>query len=562
MGCTNRQVADTFRFISQLLLIRGEDPFRVRAFQRAAMAIEGREEPICGMPSDRLLAVPGIGPHLAAQVGELCAGRESSLLLELQQSIPASVIALLELDQVGPKTVHRLWHELGVSTIEDLEQAAQAHRVSTLKGFGAKKEEELLKAIARHRRSTGRMTRVQAEAVLAGVAALLTDGTYTVAGSFRRGRSTIGDLDIVSTEAPAVVNPRLVVRADEVIDLGEKRTSIRFMGQRVDIRFCSPDQYGTMLMYLTGSKDFNIRLREIALSAGWRLNEYGIEERTTGSLRTAATEEEVFSMFGMDPVPPELREDHGEVEAALEHTLPALVTPADLRGDLHVHSRWSDGSMTIQELAGAGEALGYQYIICSDHSASLGVAHGLSAAEVQKQQHEIEVVNRSSSCRVLAGIEVDILSNGSLGLPDKTLQDLDLVIASVHSGFHQEEDVMTRRILSAIENEHVDIIGHPTGRVLGRRDPYAVDLDRVIEAAAVHRTALEINASPSRLDLDDTGVRKARDRGVAISLGTDAHMQAELGNMPYGIQVARRGWCRPADLLNTRDLSSLLEWAA
>jgi DNA polymerase (family 10) len=562
MGCTNRQVADTFRFISQLLLIRGEDPFRVRAFQRAAMAIEGREEPICGMPSDQLLAVPGIGPHLAAQVGELCAGRESSLLLELQQSIPASVIALLELDQVGPKTVHRLWHELGVSTIEDLEQAARAHRVSTLKGFGAKKEEELLKAIARHRRSTGRMTRVQAEAVLAGVAALLTDGTYTVAGSFRRGRSTIGDLDIVSTEAPAVVNPRLVARADEVIDLGEKRTSIRFMGQRVDIRFCSPDQYGTMLMYLTGSKDFNIRLREIALSAGWRLNEYGIEERTTGSLRTAAAEGEVFSMLGMDPVPPELREDQGEVEAALEHTLPALVTPADLRGDLHVHSRWSDGSMTIQELAGAGEALGYQYIICSDHSASLGVAHGLSAAEVQKQQHEIEVVNRSSSCRVLAGIEVDILSNGSLGLPDRTLQDLDLVIASVHSGFHQEEDVMTRRILSAIENEHVDIIGHPTGRVLGRRDPYAVDLDRVIEAAAVHRTALEINASPSRLDLDDTGVRKARDRGVVISLGTDAHMQAELGNMPYGILVARRGWCRPADLLNTRDLSSLLEWAA
>lgn len=562
MGCTNRQVADTFRFISQLLLIRGEDPFRVRAFQRAAMAIEGREEPICGMPSDQLLAVPGIGPHLAAQVGELCAGRESSLLLELQQSIPASVIALLELDQVGPKTVHRLWHELGVSTIEDLEQAARAHRVSTLKGFGAKKEEELLKAIARHRRSTGRMTRVQAEAVLAGVAALLTDGTYTVAGSFRRGRSTIGDLDIVSTEAPAVVNPRLVAQADEVIDLGEKRTSVRFMGQRVDIRFCTPDQYGTMLMYLTGSKDFSIRLREIALSPGWRLNEYGIEERTTGSLRTAATEEEIFSMLGMDPVPPELREDHGEVEAALEHTLPALVTTADLRGDLHVHSRWSDGSMTIQELAGAGEALGYQYIICSDHSASLGVAHGLSAAALLEQQHEIEVVNRSSSCRVLAGIEVDILSNGSLGLPDRTLQDLDLVIASVHSGFHQEEDVMTRRILSAIENGHVDIIGHPTGRVLGRRDPYAVDLDRVIEAAAVHRTALEINASPSRLDLDDTGVRKARDQGVAISLGTDAHMQAELGNMPYGILVARRGWCRPADLLNTRDLSSLLEWAA
>lgn len=562
MECTNRRVADTFRSISQLLLIKGENPFRVRAFQRAAAAIEGIEEPVCGMASDQLLAVPGIGPHTAAQVRELCAGNESSLLVELQQSIPAPVIALLELDQVGPKTVHRLWSELGISTIGELEEAATNHRISTLKGFGAKKEEEVLKAIARHRRSTGRMTRLQAEAVLTGVTTVLTEGTYTIAGSFRRGRSTIGDLDIVSTELPATVNPQLVSLADEVIDLGEKRTSVRYMGQRVDIRFCTPDLFGPMLLYLTGSKTFNIRLREIALSAGWRLNEYGIEERTTGALRTAATEEEVFSMLGMDPVPPELREDQGEVEAAQEHALPVLVTKSDLRGDLHVHSRWSDGSMTIQELAGAGEELGYQYIICSDHSASLGIAHGLSATEVGEQRHEIEVVNRSSSCRVLAGIEVDILANGALGLPDRVLQDLDLVIASVHSGFHQEEDLMTRRILTAIENEHVDIIGHPTGRVLGRRDPYAVDLDRVIEAAAAHRTALEINASPSRLDLDDTGVRKARDRGVAISLGTDAHQHTELGNMPYGLSVARRGWCRPADLLNTRDLASLLEWVA
>ncbi|ACL15505.1 DNA polymerase/3'-5' exonuclease PolX [Methanosphaerula palustris] len=562
MGCTNRQAADTIRFISQLLEIRGEDPFRVRAFQRAAMAIEGLGEPVCSMAPEQVLAVPGIGPHTAAQIRELCAGEESSLLQDLQQSIPASVIALLELDQVGPKTVHRLWHELGISTIEDLEKAALAHQVSTLKGFGAKKEEELVKAIARHRRSTGRMTRVAAEAVLREVTALLVEGTYTIAGSYRRGRATIGDIDIVSTEAPAEVNSRLVSLADEVIDQGEKRTSIRVMGQRVDVRFCTPDQCGPMLLYLTGSKDFNIKLREIALSAGWRLNEYGVEERTTGAHRTAATEEEIFSMLGMDPVPPELREDRGEVEAAREHTLPTLVMADDLQGDLHVHSRWSDGSMTIAELATAGEERGYQYIICSDHSASLGIAHGLSAAEVRDQQHEIEMVNRTSSCQVLAGIEVDILSNGSLGLPDRTLQDLDLVVASIHSGFHQEEDQITRRIIGAIENEHVDIIGHPTGRVLGQRDPYAVDLHRVIEAAALHRTALEINASPFRLDMDDTAVREARDGGIVISLGSDAHARSELENMSYGLLMARRGWCRPADLLNTRDLSSVLEWAA
>lgn len=562
MECTNSQLADIFRSISQLLEIRGEDPFRVRAFQRAAMVIEEFGESICSMEPDRLLAVPGIGSHIAAQVREICTSGESTLLQELQQSIPASVIALLELDLVGPKTVHRLWTELGISTIDELEAAARAHTISALKGFGTKKEEEFLTAIERHRRPAGRMTRVQAELVLAGVTAVLAEGTYTVAGSFRRGMSTIGDIDIVSTEAASTVNPRLVSIAEKVIDLGEQRTSIRYRGQRVDVRFCTPDQYGPMLVYLTGSKGFNIRLRDLALKKGWRLNEYGIQERSTGTLQTAATEEEIFSMLGMDPVPPELREDRGEVEAALEHRLPALVTAGDLRGDLHVHSRWSDGSMTIQELARAGERLGYQYIICSDHSASLGVAHGLSPAEIVKQQHEIEVVNRHSSCQVLTGTEVDILANGSLGLPDSTLKDLDLVIASVHSAFKQEEDPMTRRILNAIENEHVDIIGHLTGRILGRRDPYKVDLDRVIEAAAVHQTALEINASPFRLDLDDTAVRKARDRGVMVSLGTDSHARGELGNMSFGVPIARRGWCRPADLLNTRELASLLEWAA
>ena len=316
-----------------------------------------------------------------------------------------------------------------------------------------------------------------------------------------------------------------------------------------------------MLLYFTGSKPFNIKLRDRALLEGLRINEYGIASRAGKDLRTFPTEAAMLEALDLPYIPPELREDAGEIEAAEHGRLPELVTAGDLRGDLHVHSNWSDGTLSLAELAAEGERRGYQYLIVSDHSGTLKVAHGLSERDLAEQRHTIEVINRDSSCRLIAGTEVDILSDGTLGFPDRVLADLELVIASLHGGLRQDQDQVTRRVIAACENENVNIIGHPTGRLIGRREPAAVDLGRLIEAAAAHGTALEINASPFRLDLEDTAVRAARDRGVRISIGTDAHRPGELDNLRHGVATARRGWCTAADVLNTLPLDRLLRWA-
>jgi DNA polymerase (family 10) len=406
------------------------------------------------------------------------------------------------------------------------------------------------------------MTRIEADRVVEQLRHALTEGMFEIAGSYRRGKSTVGDIDVVTTEPAHAVNPRLREIAEEMIDEGERKTSLRILSRRVDIRFSQQSQFGSMLLYLTGSKAFNIKLREIAIGKGYKLNEYGIEDRTTQSLKEYATEEEIFSSLSMDYVVPELREDWGEVERASAHTLPVLVSQDEIRGDLHVHSTWSDGKLSPDELARTGEQLGYEYILCSDHSATLGIAHGLDENALKRQAHEIELVNRSSSCRIIHGTEVDILADGSLGLSSAALADLEIVIASVHSGFSQERDVMTRRVLSAIDHEHVDIIGHPTGRILGRREPYQIDMERVIDRARDTCTALECNASPYRLDLDDMFIREAIGKRVRIAIGTDAHDVSEFRHLRYGLVTCRRGWATRSDILNTCSLSGLMEWAA
>jgi DNA polymerase (family 10) len=317
-----------------------------------------------------------------------------------------------------------------------------------------------------------------------------------------------------------------------------------------------------MLVYLTGSKEFNIHLREIAIGKGLKLNEYGLEERAGEGLHTFPDEASLFSFLGLPLIPPELREDRGEIERALAGDLPVLVELKAIRGDLHVHTAATDGHLTLEEYAAAGTELGYEYLLISDHSSTLGITHGLDADGVKVQVREMEQVNRRSGCQLLAGIEVDILADGSLGLPDRVLADLDLVVASVHSGLHEGKDLMTRRILTAISNEHVDILGHPTGRLLPTRPAYELDMDRVLDAAKAAGTALEINASPYRMDLDDPQIREARDRGVSLAIGTDAHSRAELGHMRHGVTLARRGWCGPKDILNTLDREALLRWAA
>jgi len=563
VDCTNRQVAEILRLIAQLHEVRGGNPFRVRAFLAGAEAVERLPRRVNDLGIEELRALAGIGERLASVVQEICRTGSSGELAALQAEVPAGLLDLLRVEGVGPKTAGRLWRELGVTSVAELKEAAERGRIRRLKGFGPKREAELLRGAERFAGGEHRMTRAVAEQLLSGLAGVLSPGRYVVAGSYRRGSATVGDLDLVSCEPPEELNPRLRAFADEVIEEGERRTSIRYRGERVDLRYTTPEALGPMLLYLTGSKAFNIRLRDRALLEGLRVNEYGIAGRQGKTrLETFPDEASMFAALGLPFIPPELREDRGEIEAAEHGTLPDLVGSADLRGDLHVHSTWSDGALSLDELAAEGTRRGYEYLIVSDHSETLRVAGGLSGRDLAEQRHAIEMINRSSPCRLIAGVEVDLLADGSTGLPNRVLADLEVVIASVHSSLRQDADQMTRRLIAACENEHVDIIGHPTGRLIGRREPVAVDLVRLIESAAGTGTALEINASPFRLDLDDLSARAARDRGVRLSIGSDAHRPDELGHLGHGLATARRGWCTAEDILNTLPLDRLLEWVS
>ncbi len=557
---SNRQVAETLYFMGQLLEVLGENPFKVRAYYKAAEVVERLATPVSRLEEEQLKEIPGIGSAIAKKIREIVETGTFQELETVRAGIPEPLIELLSLEGIGPKTVNKLWKKLNVQSISDLEREAKRHRIRAVKGFGEKKEESFLKAIALYRERSGRMTREEADSVVARVVPVLEPGTFAMAGSYRRGKSTIGDIDIVSKELPSVANPKIRDVADEMIDEGSRKTSFRCLGKRVDVRFSRPEQFGSMLLYLTGSKPFNIKMREHAIFRGFKLNEYGLEDRTEGTLKEFSTEAEIFSFLGMDYIVPELREDWGEVEAALAHRLPVLVENDQILGDLHVHSNWSDGVLSLEEIARAGESREYEYILISDHSATLGIAHGLDEEGIRKQMHEIEIINRSSPCQLIQGTEVDIKADGTLGLPARILADLEVVIASVHSAFSQKRDVMTRRVLDAVENEHVDIIGHPTGRILGRRQPAEIDIPRVIENAAETGTALECNASPFRLDLDDLYIREATGKKVKISIGTESHHNEEFPNIRYGVTTCRRGWATAGDLLNTMRHKELMEW--
>lgn len=559
---SNRTIAGMLHRMGQLLEILDENPFKIRSYARASDVIGRLAAPVVTLSKNELEAINGIGNTIATNIQEIVETGSFKEHEEAMAKVPAGLPEMLDIDGVGPKTVKTLWKKLRIENVDDLERAARGHRIRAVKGFGEKKERAILASIARHRQSTTRMNRLQAGEVIEIVGKVMEEGTYTVAGSYRRKKSTIGDIDIVTRESPSVLNPALRGIAEEMIESGEKKTSFRCKGSRVDIRYARPSICGSMLLYLTGSKAFNIRMREIALSKGMKLNEYGLADLSSGRSVEFASEAELFSFLGMDYIVPELREDWGEVEAALSHSLPSLVNGSHIRGDLHVHSTWSDGQLGIRDLANAGERMGYTYLLCTDHSSSLGIARGLDEAGLRKQAHEIEVVNRTSMCQVLHGVEVDILADGSAGLPLGALKDLDLVIGSVHSAFSQEEDVMTRRVLSAIANEHIDIIGHPTGRLLGQREAYAIDMQRIIESAAAAGTALECNASPYRMDLDDIHIREATGRGVKISIGTDSHAPAELAFLDFGLGLCRRGWAGPEAVLNTFEPRELMEWAS
>jgi DNA polymerase (family 10) len=562
----NREIADILSRLADIYEITGEDAFRVVAYRRAARIIGDEPDDVADLAAAGTLTdIPGIGKGTAAKVEEYLATGGIAAYEDAKKTVPAGLLELLSVPGLGPKTTGLLWKSLGVKSLSGLKRALRGRKILTLPGIGPKKVEVIEAGLRAYESRSGRLTLggilPTALSVLDALRALPGVETADLAGSVRRWRETIGDVDVlVASRAPARVIRAFTAlpMVSEVLAAGTTKASVRVADAlQIDLRVVSPSAYGAALMYFTGSKDHNVRLRGLAQDKGFKLNEYGLFKGETAL--AARTEEAVYRRLGLPFIPPELREDRGEVEAALSDSLPELVELGQIRGDLHLHTEWSDGASSIAGIAKAARAHGYSYAAVTDHTRSLGIAHGLSVERLEKQKEEVAAVNRRlKGFTVLTGAEVDILSDGRLDFPDEVLAGLDVVVASVHSGFQQPEDRITGRIVSAIENPHVDIIGHPTGRLLGGRPEYAVDMARVMEAAARTRTALEINCYHERLDLNDVNARKAVELGIPLALGTDSHHTDQLWMMELGVATARRGWAGPAAVLNTLSKAALL----
>jgi len=568
----NQKVAAVFAAIADTLAIQGENYHRIMAYRRAAENVAALGQPLEEVwQAGELESIPGVGKTLAAKIDELMRTGRLEAYEKLQAQVPVGVVEMLQIPDVGPKRAALFWKELGVTTVEGLEQAAQEGRLRALSGMGSKSEEKVLAGIEALKRRTGRTSLgvawSLAHVMLNALEEVPGVTQATFAGSLRRMRETVGDLDLlVAAEDPEPVMARFreLDQMAEVLLSGPTKTSIRtHEGLQVDLRVLEARRWGTALQYFTGSQAHNIRLRELALGQGFSLNEYGLK-RKDGTEILCATEGEVYAALGLPFIPPELREDRGEVEATLEGRLPDLVEIEDLKGDLQFHTTWSDGHQSLLEMARAAQAQGLEYALVTDHSYGLGVARGLAVEDLRRQRAEIEQVNRKmeGTFRLLAGIEVEIRSDGSLDFPDDVLAELDLVVASVHTGLRQEREQVTARMLAAIRNPHVDVIAHPTGRLIGEREGADVDMEVVFRAAAEAGTALEVNAHPSRLDLRDVHVRRAIELGVKLAISSDTHDVNGFSVLRFGVATARRGWATAADVINTWPLENLLTWAA
>ncbi len=563
MPVQNAEVAAMFDQAAELLEIEGENQFRVRAYRRAARVIEGLPQSVKSLlaAGGDLSELPGIGKDLAGKIAEIVETGHFKLLDALKKKLPGELGEIAALPGLGPKRVKLLYDKLKVKTLDDLRRAVRMGRLHKVRGFGPTIEKKLSAALEKptaEKRFKLAVAEAEADALvnfLRGVG-----GRVVVAGSFRRRRDTVGDLDAVVTAAHgAAVGDKLVAYENvaEVLAHGPTRTTVVLRsGLQVDVRAVPEASYGAALLYFTGSKAHNIALRAIAVRRGWKLNEYGL---FSGRRRLAgATEEDIYKRLGLAHIPPELREDRGEVALAAAGQLPALVTAADIRGDLHVHSDWTDGTASIAAMAEAAQACGYAYIALTDHSRRIAMAHGLDPARLSRQGRAVDRLNeRLRGLTILKGIEVDILEDGRLDLPDAALAKLDIVIAAIHSHFDLSREAQTQRLIRAINNPHVSIIAHPTGRLIGVREPYDIDMERVIEAVRSAGCTLEINAQPDRLDLNDLHVHAAKERGVKVAISTDAHSENAFACMRYGIDQARRGWLTADDVINTRPLSAL-----
>jgi DNA polymerase (family X) len=562
----NNEIAGMFEQLADLLEIQQENPFRIRAYRNAARLIRGHPKPLSDLVDSgaNLSELPGIGKDLAGKIETILRTGRLPLLEQVRARVPAPLVELTRIEGLGPKRAKKLYRELKIRSLEDLQRAARSGRIRELEGFGARTEQLIAQRAARAVSVERRISLADAESTAGPLVEYLRRArgvrAVEVAGSFRRRLETVGDLDVlVSAVRGNSVMDNLVTYEDivEVVSKGTTRATVRLRsGLQVDVRVVPPASFGSALHYFTGSKAHNIAVRRLAMTKGLKLNEYGVFR--DGTRIGGRTEQDVFAAVGLGYIPPELREDRGEIDAARTKQLPSLVELKHIRGDLHCHTRATDGRDTLEAMAKAAAALGYEYLSINDHSRHVTVAHGLDPRRLQQQIRDIDRLNEKlRGVVLLKSVEVDILDDGSLDLPDRVLKQLDFTVCAIHYGFGRSRAKQTERILRAMDHPCFTILAHPTGRLINAREPYDIDLERILEAARERGRILELNAQPDRLDLDDRACRMASAAGVRVAISTDAHSVVDLDLMRFGIDQARRGWLEPGDVINTRPLAEL-----
>ena len=566
----NSEIAHIFQDIADLLEIKGEIIFKVRAYQKAARAIENLPQEITSMVESgkNLKDIPGVGEAISGKIAEIVKTGKLQYYENLKTEFPSGITALLEIPGIGPKTAKKL-SDTGINNIDDLEKAILDGRVANIFRLGDKTADNILRQIHTLKGKEQRIPVGEAMMVVDEIFNALREvkgvKNLTPAGSLRRFKDTVGDIDLMGTAD----DPEKVIKAfidlsqvDRVLARGPTKASVVLKsGLQVDLRMVEHDSFGSLLQYFTGSKQHNITLRLMALRHDLSLSEYGITDVKTNKLEKFATEEDFYKRLNLPYIPPEIREDQHEIELAEQGKLPKLIESTDIKGDFHVHTNWSDGQESIKDMALAAKAMGYEYLVITDHSRALGIAHGLDTEKLTKQINEIKDLNREiQDFHIFSGVEVDIRSDGTLDLPAEILSQLDVVIGAIHSGLNESEEHMTKRVISALENPDVDVLAHPTGRIIGSRSAVSLDIEAVFKSAIKFHKALEINAMPNRLDLKDVHIKRAKELGVKLTLGTDSHQKVQLGYMRFGIGVARRGWCSKNDILNSKPATEVMKY--
>ncbi len=567
----NLSISKLLTEMGDLLELSNDNPFRIRAFRRAAQTVETFPEDLGPMTRQQRMAIPGIGKGIADLLEEFERKGSSAEHSKLQKKFPRGVLDMMRLGGVGPKRAAQLFRELRIDSIQKLETAAKKGVLKGLEGFGEKLEQKILKNVAFAESASKRMLISHAQQLATAVRAHLAKSPHIkqleLAGSARRWRETIGDLDFLCTSSSpekAIAHFLSIPGIEQTLASGPTKASVQLTnGVQVDFRVVPPESFGAAFLYFTGSKQHNVRLRELALKKGLTLNEYGLFKLTDKDQKkpvAGRTEQEVYERLGLKWIAPELREDRGEIEAAQKNILPRLIEMEDVLGDFHNHTNLSDGAHTLEQMAGAARAHGWKWFFTADHSPSLTIAHGLPVAALRKKMAQVRKMNSSGDLRIYTSSEVDILVDGEMDYADDVLAELDCVVASVHSRFNQPVDVMTDRICTALKNPNVDILGHLTGRLINKRDSYAVDIETVLQTAKKTNTAIEINGQPERQELSDVHVKRAIELGVPLALNTDAHSMQELDHMTTAVHIARRGWAEPKHVINCLSAEKIKEW--